>query len=85
MNQHQLAAPFALTLSIGGTLMQLPYVWTKLTGLVLFGLAFLVYGTIQVRWFAHSLGGKLGRGVLQASLAMVESLVLLVVCLLLFS
>lgn len=79
------AAVFALVLGLGGTLTTLHVPWAVLAGLALMAMAFIAYGVLQIRWFAHNLGGKLGRGIFQASLAMVESLVLLWLCLMLFA
>lgn len=77
-SQCYAAAPFALVLGVGGILMTRHAGWEVLTGLAVAGFALLWYGTLQARWFAQHLGVSLLRGWVQASIAMVESLVLVI-------
>lgn len=70
-------APFALVMGIGDTLGQVHHLWVQVVALVLQVLALLVFGVVQARWFSQHLKRSILTGFGYASLAMVESLVLL--------
>lgn len=73
--QCYLAGPFALMVGLGGLVSQTHWSWAYATGLAMMGLAFLWYGGLQARWFAHKLRVSIGRGFWIASIGMVECLV----------
>ena len=74
--QCYLAAPFALTLGIGGTMMTQPWDWVRFAGVVVAVVALLAYGIVQMRWFATQLAASRGRAFVHASFGMVESIVI---------
>lgn len=79
------AAPFALVLSIAGILIQVDWFEVQFAGVLLGGLALLVFGLVQARWFAQHLNRSVIAGFGHASIAMVGSLVLALVSAPLFS
>jgi hypothetical protein len=74
--QCYLAAPFALTLGIGGTMMTQPWDRVRLAGVVVAVVALLAYGIVQTRWFAVQLNVPRARAFIHASFGMVESIVI---------
>jgi len=70
-------APFALVFSIGSTLGQLHPLWVQVVALALQLMALIAFGLVQARWFSQHLKRSFLRGFGYASLAMIESLVLL--------
>lgn len=78
------AAPFALAISLGGTLAQMQVPSVRIAGLVTAALAFLLYGSMQTLWFARQLGRSYFRGFLDASIALVASLVVALIAATLF-
>ncbi|MFA6115347.1 MAG: hypothetical protein WC729_15215 [Sphingomonas sp.] len=74
--QCYLAAPFALTLGIGGTMMTQPWDRVRIAGLAVMVVALLAYGIVQTRWFAVQLDVPPGRAFIHASFGMVESIVI---------
>lgn len=68
------AAPFALTVSLGLTVTQMHQPLWVVIGSILALLAFLGYGAVQILWFARQLDQSLPRALGNASAAMVESL-----------
>jgi hypothetical protein len=78
-SQCYVAAPFVLLLSLGGTLID----WRTEPGPILIGgaiaaLALVWYGILQARWFAQHRRTSFLRGFATASVAMIESLVLVI-------
>ena len=73
--QCYVAAPFALAMGFAGTLIQCHGVTAPVAGLSLGLLALIWYFVLEVRWFAQHLGRGLAVGVGHASLALIESLV----------
>jgi hypothetical protein len=69
-------APFALVLSIAGILIHTSWLEVQAAGLLLGAIALAVFGLVQARWFAQHLERGLLAGLGYASIAMVESLVL---------
>ncbi|WP_343518259.1 hypothetical protein [Sphingomonas sp.] len=67
-------APFALVLSIAGILIQTSWLEVQAAGLLLGAIALIVFGLVQARWFAQHLDRSLAAGFGYASIAMVESL-----------
>ncbi|WHO40275.1 hypothetical protein PMI04_006685 [Sphingobium sp. AP49] len=80
-----LAAPLALFLGLGGTMMLAPHkpLWVGATGILLMLATLIWYGSLQIIWFAQQLGIGRFRAFLQASRAMIESLVAIILALLL--
>lgn len=74
--QCYLAAPFALTLGIGGTMMTQPWDWVRVAGVVVAVVALLAYGIVQTRWFATQLAVSRARAFVHASFGMAESIVI---------
>ena len=68
-------APFALVMSLAGILLQLHPLWAGIAGLAVGAIALIVFGVVQARWFAQHLKRGLLAGFGFASIAMVESLV----------
>ena len=83
--QCYLAAPFALTLGIGGTMITQPWDRVRIAGLAVIVIALLAYGMVQTRWFAEQLGQSRVRGFVHASFGMVESSVIATLVALLFT
>lgn len=80
------AAAFALTVGIGGLFATTHHWgWSQAVGWALNLFALLVYGIVQARWFAAHLKRSLAVGFGHASIAMVESLILLALILPLFA
>ena len=80
------AGAFALVVGIGGLLLTTHHWgWSRAAGLVVMLGALLVYGLVQARWFATHLKRSFAAGFGQASISMVESLVLLALVLPLFA
>lgn len=84
-SQCYVAAPFALAIGIAVILLQLVPAWSRLAGLSLLLAALLWYGTLQVRWFALHLGTSHWRGFADASIAMTECIIVVLVAAALFS
>jgi hypothetical protein len=83
-SQCYVIAPFALTVSTSGMLMQLAPGGSPLWGLALLLAALLWFGSLQILWFAQHLRiGRL-RAALHASRAMVEALIAFVAISLIF-
>lgn len=68
-------APFALVMSVAGILLQLHPLWAGITGLAVGAVALIVFGLVQARWFSQHLKRGLLAGFGFASIAMIESLV----------
>ena len=77
-SQCFVAAPFALVISLAGTIMRPGSPWAELAGLCLIVLALIWYGTLQVRWFAMHLKQSRVRSFVDASLGMILSLAIMV-------
>jgi hypothetical protein len=73
--QCYLAAPFALTIGIGATMITQPWDRVRLAGLAIMAIALIAYGTVQTRWFAEQLAQSRARSFIHASFGMVESVV----------
>jgi hypothetical protein len=84
-SQCYVAAPFVLTLSLAATLMGTHRPWALPAGAAIMVLALLWYGSLQTRWFAQHLHVSLPRALWQASVAMVESLAIVLAIAWLFS
>jgi hypothetical protein len=84
-SQCYAVAPFALLLSLAGTLIQLSHIATQFAGLGIAMAALIGFGGIQARWFAINLHQSNLRGFCNASIAMIESLLLVVLAAPLFS
>ena len=61
-------------MSVAGILLQLHPLWAGIAGLVVGAFALIVFGLVQARWFAQHLKRGLLAGFGFASVAMVESL-----------
>ena len=72
-SQCYIAAPFALVMGVSATAMQIPAVWAHIVGIALLVVALTVYGTLQTRWFALHLGVSHRRAFVDASIAMLGS------------
>ncbi len=77
--QCYLAAPFALALGAGATMVTQPWDWVRLAGLGMMGTALLVYGVVQTRWFATQLAQSAPRAFVNASFGMIESVFLAII------
>ncbi len=75
-SQCYVTAPFALVVGLGGTLFHYTLWWAPLAGLALILAALVWYGTLQSLWFAEHLHVSKLRGFVDASIAMVGSLLL---------
>ena len=84
-SQCYVAAPFVLTLSLAATLMATHRAWALPAGAAIMVLALLWYGSLQTRWFAQHLHVSLPRAFWQASVAMVESLAIVLAIAWIFS
>jgi hypothetical protein len=84
-SQCYVAAPFVLTLSLAATLMATHRPWALPAGAGIMVLALLWYGSLQTRWFAQHLHVSLPRAFWQASVAMVESLAIVLAIAWIFS
>lgn len=73
-SQCYVAAPFVLTISLAATLAAMARPWAVGTAGAMIAVALLWYGILQTRWFAHHLRVSFPRAFWQASVAMVESL-----------
>lgn len=82
-SQCYLAAPLALFLGFGGTMLLAPHkpLWVGMAGLLLMLATMIWYGSLQIIWFARQLGIGHFSAFFQASRAMVESLVAIIVAL----
>lgn len=78
------AAPFALAISMGSTMFHLAHPWIQIAGLALILMAFVTYGSVQCLWFARQLDQSILRGFGNASVALIEGLVVAVIAALLF-
>ncbi len=78
-------APVALAFTLGTSLMmqhtQTEHIW----GIGFFGFALLFFAIVEVRWFGKVLNQSMARSILDASLALVESLVIFFVLALLIA
>lgn len=77
--QCYVAAPYALAMGFAGTLIQCHGAAAPITGLVLGLLTLIWYFVLQARWFAQHLGRGFAGGIGQASLALIESLIVVAV------
>ena len=84
-SQCYAAAPFAVAISLSFTMDSVHRPWAPFAMLALLAATLIWYGTLQIRWFAEHLGGSLRRGIWNASVAMIECLVLESVMLALFT
>ena len=84
-SQCYAAGPFAMLAGISGSLNVLPQPTGALAGAVGLIIALFWYGTLQIRWFADHLGGSMVRAFGQASIAMIECLIAIVIIGWLFS
>ena len=84
-SQCYAAAPFAVAISLSFTMDSVHRPWAPFAMLALLAATLIWYGTLQLRWFAEHLGGSLRRGIWNASVAMIECLVLESVVLALFT
>ncbi|HEX7657053.1 MAG TPA: hypothetical protein VF404_08640 [Sphingomonas sp.] len=84
-SQCYAAAPFAVAISLSFTMDSVHRPWAPFAMLALLAATLIWYGTLQIRWFAEHLGGSLRRGIWNASVAMIECLVLESVVLALFT
>jgi hypothetical protein len=87
--QCYLAAPFALAIGFGATLTECRWHWLSVEGALLSGFGIMLttlilYGIVQARWFAQMLKTSFISGFGQASIAMIESVVLVLIILPLF-
>lgn len=77
-------APFALGVSLGGSLFHSTF-GLQLAGGVAMVASLLFYGLVQSLWFARELGQPRWRGFLNASLGMVQAILVAIVMALLFA
>lgn len=84
-SQCYVTAPFVLALSLAATLIATHRLWALLAGTAMMVVALLWYGILQTRWFAQHLHVTLPRAFWQASVAMVESLAIVLAIAWLFS
>lgn len=75
-DQCYVAAPFALAMGFGGTLLQCHGQAAPVAGVLLVLVTLVWYFSLQIRWFAQHLGRGVGLGMGHAALATTESLVL---------
>lgn len=75
-SQCYAVAPFALVLSVAGILIHTSWLEVQAAGVLLGAMGLIVFGLVQARWFAQHLHRSLLAGLGYASIAMVESLVL---------
>lgn len=78
-SQSYAAAPFALVLGLGATLLDAHWSWGTPVGAALMTAALVVYWLVQARWFAHHLNASFLRGFGHASFAMVQGVALVLV------
>lgn len=83
--QCYVAAPFALGISIGASMMAVHAPWMKTLGMALILATFLFYGITQARWFSAELGQSFGRGFIHASFGMLEGIVAVLILASLFA
>jgi hypothetical protein len=83
-SQCYVAAPFVLTISLAATLWATQRPWALLTGAAMMVVALFWYGVLQTRWFAQHLHVSLPRAFWHASVAMVESLAIVLIIAALF-
>lgn len=74
--QCYLAAPFALCLGLGATLMTQSWDLVRVAGIGTMAVTLLLYGIVQTRWFATQLAQSHARAFANASFGMVESLII---------
>jgi hypothetical protein len=75
-SQCYVAAPFVLAISLAATLAGMGRLWALVAAAAVAVIALLWYGILQTRWFAQHLRISIARGFLHASVAMIESLVI---------
>ena len=82
--QCLMVGPLVLVLGAALVLIGLEPPLAKLAGLVVAAAAFASYGAVQTAWFARRLQRPLARGLLDASIAMIEALAAVALLALLF-
>lgn len=83
-SQCMVAAPFALSVSVAGALIAMHNTLFGLLGGLLAVATFFLYGTVQAKWFTTNLGVPVWSGFLDASVGMIESVVVASLCSYLF-
>jgi hypothetical protein len=71
-SQCYTAAPFALLLGLAAIVVRMQALWLHAAGVLMVLVGFAWYGGLQVGWFARHLGISRWRGLLQASIGMLE-------------
>ncbi|MET0239860.1 MAG: hypothetical protein ABW184_08185 [Sphingobium sp.] len=84
-SQCYVAAPFALSLGVAGTLLQCHWDWARPVSGIMILVIFLWYGWLQTRWFSIHLGSSTAVGFGHASIAMIQALTITVTVGLLFA
>ena len=74
-SQCYAAAPLAVAISLSFTMSSVHRPWAPFALLLLLAATLLWYGTLQIRWFTEHLDGSLRRGIWNASVAMIECLI----------
>lgn len=85
-SQCYLAAPFALTMGMAATLVQMHALpWAQLTGAAMVIIALVWFVAVEAAWFRQELDASVGRSVLDAVIATAQGVAILAVAAPLFA
>lgn len=82
--QCYITAPFALLLSVGGLGLGKADESEEVAALLSQAVAFLIYGSVEARWFKQELGQSTPRSIMDASVGMISGLALFLAIAILF-